>query len=163
MAVTCTQVGLSHKVVAAGTMVIAVWGDNQSVPSKAGFQAALSQYGEVWQVSIAPPHHVGLTLARNMTEIDLQWALAQSNGGTAANVVSVTGVEMWIDLEHLSDDAQKAFTDSIHAVTEGLSNASGFALWLARYGLWVVGGVVLLVLIIIIAIIVSTSKGAARG
>jgi hypothetical protein len=153
VATTCTKIGLSRtRRVAAGTIVLARWGDNQPVPGLDGFKAALEPYGEVAQLSYASVHHVVLKISRDMTELELQAAIANSNAGTAAQVMAVSGVDFIVDLELLAGDARQGFLDSIEAVTEGFKNASAAALWLAKYGPYAIAAIVVVALIIVIVL-----------
>lgn len=149
--VTATLIGLSKtKTVAAGTIVMAVWGSNQPVPGIDGFHAALDAYGTVSQLTYLSAHHVNLKLGRDMTQLELQVAIARSNGGVAANVIALTGFDTLVALEELAGDAREGFLDSIKAITSGFQGASGFALWLSRYGVYVIAGIVAVALILII-------------
>ena len=157
--VTATVIGLSKtKVVAAGTKVMGVWGNNQPVPGIDGFHDALDDYGTVTQLTYLSAHHVVLGLERDMTQFELQVAIARSNGGTAANVSAITGFDTVFAIEELAGDARQSLIDAISAVTNSFSSASKFSLWLSRYGVYVIAGVVVLALVLIVVFARRKSK-----
>lgn len=158
MSVTVTRIGLSDKKrVAAGTIVVGMWGNNQPVPSLAAFQSALAPYGDAVLLSyLDDRHHVVLTLSHDMTELEVQSAIARSNAGTAATVGAVTGVETVVQLEQLAGDARQGLINSLGAVTQGWKNASAFALWLAKYGLYV--GIGIAVIAVIVVLVLANRK-----
>jgi hypothetical protein len=159
--VTGGRIGYSKTAtVAKGTLVLAAWRPEVSVPGRASLEQSLAPIAsEVWDLSYFPLPHVGITLSKDITEYELQWDIAVANGRKAAHgLMWYKGIENAIALDELGADAKKAVVDFATNTVEAIGDAAGSALWFARYGLWLILGIVLLAIIIVVVFAVRKKK-----
>lgn len=151
MAVTGGVIGYSRSAtVAAGTPIIASWPPSTSVPGLETLKESLGSVGAVWDLSWWPLPHVGVTLSATMTELDLQVAIAKANAGKAARLMWYRGIESNIAFEELAGEMKEALSTAAKEAAETLGSAASSALWFARYGLYIILGIIVLGLIAVI-------------
>jgi len=159
MAVTMTRLGYSRSVkVASGSIVIAFWPAGTAVPTLEAFKAGpLSDLGPLFQISWMAYKHVGIELLQDITELDLQVAVAAANAGNAAVTTTWTGIETNLAFDELGQEAKDAAGEFAKNAAETLGSAARSALWFAKYGIYLILGIIALGLI---AVIVLASRKA---
>lgn len=158
MAVTMTRLGYSRSAkVAGGSIVIAFWPAGTAVPSLEAFKAGdLADLGPLFQISWMAYKHVGIELLQDITELELQVAIAKANAGNAAVVTTWTGLETSLAFDELGQEAKEAAGEFAKNAAETLGSAASSALWFARYGIYLILGII--VLGIIAVIVFATRK-----
>lgn len=161
-AVALQQIGVSRsKTVAAGTMVMGFWAQNQPAPAAEALKAALADYGETWVIGVLDFYpHVGVTLSETRSEYELAVHFAQANAGKAAYVGAVIGDETVLDRQRALEELGEEARDIVYKTVETGLNSANTALSWAKYAPWVIGALLLVAVALVLWFAVRKVKKA---